>query len=125
MERPPIGWRQLCAITREQIEAEPTIDNGEWAERIKERLVRLGFAYPDPPDRLTDAMDAVERALEKLWGPRPIHLPPTFRQGPRREVLHQVDPPWPKSQAPQEWTSLKDLLGKLKASHSSGKSSRT
>jgi hypothetical protein len=123
--RPQPTFPQLCVIAREQIMAEPTIDTGEWGERVKDRLIQLGFTYPQPPHRLTDAMDAVERALEKHWGPRPMQVPPGMRCQPTREVLHQADPPWPKSQTPQGWTSLKELLGNLRASRGSGKSSRT
>jgi hypothetical protein len=70
--RTPVAFPLLCVIAKEQLLAEPSIDNGEWAERIKVRLVRLRLGYPDPPHRLTDAMDAVEHALAKEGRPRPL-----------------------------------------------------
>lgn len=113
--RKPIAWRQLCAIAREQITAEPTIDDCEWAERIKTRLAVLGFEAVQPPHQLTAAMRAVQRALEKSWGPRPVDLPP---RPPQRttSLQPQADPPWPRRhQAPQGWTSVPQLLATLKA----------
>jgi hypothetical protein len=82
-ERKPVGWRQLCAITRELIEAEPTIDDAEWKERIKQRLTALELTYPEDWAAINRAMDAVQRTLEKAWGPRPIPVPPqTSRRDP-------------------------------------------
>ncbi len=118
--REPATFAQLCVLAREQITAAPTIDNFEWSERIKDRLVRLGFQYPDPPHRMTDAMDAVERALTKEWGRRPVQrsLPrqPSWKE---REILpKQVDPPW-SSQRPGErsMTPLRDLLADVIAAN--------
>src|SRR5258708_3184103 len=122
--REPPTFKQLCVLAREQITAEPTIDNFEWTERLKDRLVQLGFAYPDPPQRLTDAMDAVEHALTKVWGPRPSTRPLTRRLSwHQREILpRQLDPPWSRMAAgAASWSSLKDLLGSLKGSPGSGK----
>lgn len=100
---------QLCVIAREQITAAPAIDNFEWAERIKDRLVALRFDYPRPPHRLLEAMTAVERALAKEWGPRPLPLPPPPRAP--QENLRQLDPPWPtRSHHPQGWTSVQRLV---------------
>jgi hypothetical protein len=65
-----VEWRQLCAIATEQIRRDPTIDDSEWAERIKRRLVALHLAYPLPHE-ITAAMRASERALSKVWGRRP------------------------------------------------------
>lgn len=108
MERKPIEWRQLCAIARDLLTAEPTIDDGEWAERIKQRLAVLGFASVRPPHRLTEAMRAVQRALEKRWGPRPI---PDLSHHPARRVSAPPDPPLPRrSTAPQPWTPLAALV---------------
>lgn len=112
-ERPDVGWRQLCAIGTDLLRSDPTIDDFEWAERIKQRLVRLGFAYPDPPHRLTEAMRAVQRALEKSWGPRPSPLPPYQNHSTSDRESPQADPPWPKrSGAPQGWTSVQLLASR-------------
>lgn len=35
-------------VAREQLQVDLTMDSSEWAERIKCRLVALGFAYPSP-----------------------------------------------------------------------------
>lgn len=78
--RPIVGFAQLCIITREQIEADPTVDNFEWKERIKRRLLSLGFTYPAEPDTIDRALHAVERALAKAGrtrpGPAPASAPP-------------------------------------------------
>jgi hypothetical protein len=66
-----VEYRQLCAIATAVLREDPTIDGAEWKERIKCRLVALGFAYPTN-DRLTAALDATERAH-----PRPeLHSTP-------------------------------------------------
>jgi len=40
------------------------MDDSEWRERIKCRLVALGFGYPRP-DVISDAMTRVEYALAR------------------------------------------------------------
>jgi len=86
LDRKPVGWPQLCAIAKGQIEAEPSIENSEWSERIKTRLLRLGFTYPEEPSAINRAMAAVERAMSKRWGPRqappPLHVPSPEPQSP-------------------------------------------
>jgi hypothetical protein len=69
MQRRTVQWRQLCAIADAAIQMDPTIDDGEWVEEIKRRIVRLRFEYPSP-EQLTNAIRAVERMLAKEWGPR-------------------------------------------------------
>jgi hypothetical protein len=71
----PLSFRQLCAIARSVIDADPAIDDFEWRECIKQRLVDLGFAYPRPHE-IGNAMDAVERAVIKAWGSRRPPSPP-------------------------------------------------
>jgi len=66
--QPSIGVRQLCAIARDVLA--PDIDDSEWRERIKCRLVVLGFAYPRP-EQISAAMTQVERALAHQGQPRP------------------------------------------------------
>ncbi len=111
--RLPPTFRQLCVITREQIEAEPTIDDFEWRERIKQRLINLSFTYPTDRAAITRAMDAVEKALEKHWGPRPPTS--TSPPSPQREPMPpRTDPPWgPYSRESSEWRSLRDLIADL------------
>jgi len=55
-------FRVLCAIARAERAQAPTI--GEWAEAIKCRLARQGFAYPLPHD-VTAAMRATAHALAR------------------------------------------------------------
>jgi hypothetical protein len=105
-------WRQLCVIATEQLRAVPTADDFEWAETIKSRLIGLGFTYPSQPHQLTEAMRAVQRAMEKSWGPRPVPLPPHPASSP---APTQADPPWPKRNGrPQGWTPVQHLLEILK-----------
>jgi hypothetical protein len=72
--RKPIAYRQLCAVVRSVLEQEPSIDDAEWKERTKCRLVALGFDYPTPAE-LAAVLSAVERALVKRWGLRPVPMP--------------------------------------------------
>lgn len=65
-QAPEVRWRQLCAITRNVFEV--GIDTGEWSERVKDRLVALGFQYDSA--RITDAIEAVARVV-----PRPVVRP--------------------------------------------------
>ncbi len=74
----PVGFRQLCAIAREQLLAEPEIDDVEWKARIKDRLARLCFDYPRP-DQIAAAISAVEHALKETLGPRLPLLPKRAR----------------------------------------------
>jgi len=107
--RPEVGWRQLCALTRDLLLADAAIDDFEWKERIKWRLAKLGFAAVSPPHQLTAAMSAVEAGLARQGRRRP---PPV---GHSRNVHghHAVsttahhDPPGRRS--PGAWMSLQDL----------------
>jgi len=72
-----VEWRQLCAIAKDMIERDPHADDSTWCEAIKRRLVQLHLDYPSTPHDITAAMRAVERALAKLWGPRPAPTPPS------------------------------------------------
>jgi len=76
-KRPPIGFRQVCAIATSEMRADPTIDDAEWKARIKARVIALEFTYPVEKDAIDQAMTQVEKMLERQWGPRPIPLPPT------------------------------------------------
>lgn len=67
--RAPTG-AQLCAIARLVLTNAPHMDDGEWREGIKRRLIAQRLAYPRP-HVIGEAMTRVERALERKWGPRP------------------------------------------------------
>jgi hypothetical protein len=73
MQRRTVEWRQLCAIADALIQTDPDIDDGEWIERIKLRLVRLRLDPPHDPSQLTSAIRAVERARGQR---RPLPEPP-------------------------------------------------
>jgi hypothetical protein len=70
----PLTFAALCCIARKVLEQERRIDDAEWKERIKCRIAREGRAYPTPLE-LSAALAAVERALVKQWGPRPVTIP--------------------------------------------------
>lgn len=72
-DRTPVALRQLCAIARQVLEADLTIDDAEWRERIKCRIIQLGLTYPQPLSLLGEAMTQVDRALRQQ---RPLPLPP-------------------------------------------------
>ena len=111
VERKPVEWRQLCAITRALIEAEPTIDDSEWKAQIKNRLTALELDYPEDLDAIGRAMSGVERALEKQWGPRPVPLPsaPASPRQPRQE-----DPPWRgRRREDGTFTTVQELMLRL------------
>lgn len=115
MHRPrtgkPVEWRQLCAIARAVITSDRSIEDGEWKERIKDRLIALDLDYPLQLDLFPRAMSAVETALEKQWGPRPASLPLSSTRPPETS---QTDPPWRgQRRASSEWTSIQELLQRL------------
>lgn len=87
------SFEQLCAIAREAIADERSIDDSEWRERIKCTLARRGLLYPRP-HVIGDAMDRVERALVRQWGPRPTgvehHAAPIVER-PEARPLSQAE----------------------------------
>lgn len=62
MTRPSPTWKQLCVLSRQTYDPHQTL--GDWADRIKTRLAKDGFT-PVPPDQITDAMAAIERATNR------------------------------------------------------------
>lgn len=71
-----LSFAALCVIAREQIP--PSRSRAVWAERVKRRLVRLRMPYPERPDQLTAAMDAVDRATPATPAPaveQPVPAP--------------------------------------------------
>lgn len=107
--RQPMGFRQLCSVARELLEHEPNIDDADWREAIKCRIIALGYTYPPHPQTIPDAMARVERALS-----RPLPVPPA----PGRSVPAKRAPEWrPSSYEPRvdgHFTSLADLIAALK-----------
>lgn len=86
----PIEYRQLFAVTRDLLLADLTLDNFEWIERIKNRLLVLGFAYP-PPHKLKDAMESVEAALRKSTPPV-LRVTPDGRSRPAAPTITETAP---------------------------------
>lgn len=68
----PLSGRQLCAIARAELTSW-AVDDGEWRERIKCRIVALGFAYPRPTV-ISEAMTRVEHALAREGRRRSLPL---------------------------------------------------
>lgn len=71
MSRRTPTFAQLCVIVREQLEqllADGLAEGpmyGELVERVKVRLVEVGFGYPASPEQLGAAIEHVERAIAK------------------------------------------------------------
>jgi len=83
VEHRKLTFALLCVIAREQF----TEDLGEWSDRIKTRLVRLKLPYPDPPQQLTAAMEAVARTLANQRPPAaPVRRSPA--EGDTRPLTH-------------------------------------
>jgi hypothetical protein len=109
-QRPPVGWRQLCAIATELCRE----DHDEWSEQIKRRLVALGFSYPTP-HRMTAAMDAVCTAKAKQ-SPPPALAPPPAPLSPSETL-----PPSARRQRPiprtvdhrRQFASLREIVRSL------------
>jgi len=106
IDRPAVHYRQLCAIAREQVLAAPTISDGEWADRIKDRLAALGFACPRP-DQIASATSSVSHALAKTLGPR--HVQSSMR--PKDQAPAPVE--LPSKPTPAEWARMASLLRNL------------
>jgi hypothetical protein len=98
-EAPTFG--HLCRLATEAFAT--NIDRFEWCARIKDLLVRYGFAYP-PPHRLTVAMDAVTRARAKL-----AVTPRRRKRRPRVEPRAKPKPS-ARPRTSQPWTDLQDLV---------------
>lgn len=104
-----ISFPQLCAVSRDLLQAEPGMDDSEWKARIKDRLVKWGFQYPHP-ESLAKAMDATHRAHERAHGQRPVNLP----EKPQPVPIRQDDPPWRGMDRRQTGpTSVQELLSTI------------
>jgi hypothetical protein len=97
-----IGWRQLYAIAKAELLADPTIDDSEWKARTKDRLVRQGYDYPEPT-MLSRALASIEHDTKVV---RSLTLPP---QPPEPKPLQQSDPPW-RGSKPAGWAVVEQLL---------------
>jgi hypothetical protein len=58
----PPPHRVLCSMAKVERVMKPSIDYGEWADAVKRRLARQGYAYPQP-HMITAALDAVTRSV--------------------------------------------------------------
>lgn len=117
----PIEWRQLCAVARELLTADPTISDAEWKARIKKRLARLEFDYPTA-DTIVRAMGSVERALAQTLGPRPTPVP-VSPVTPPQTLQQPHEPPWKRLAATSgKWASMSELIASLQGCVSSAPS---
>lgn len=91
----PIEFHQTCAIARLVLLRDPTVDNFEWSEAVKDACVKQGWRTPEG-DMLPRAMAAVERALLQTMGPRATKTTPAPKPRPL--------PVAPLT--PQEWASF-------------------
>jgi hypothetical protein len=97
-------FRQLCAIARELLEADPTIrTKGEdWKYAVIDRVIALG--YRDPAPRVYGALTAVEHAYLKT---HPPPEPLTKKQLKAIENgLERASPTW--NRRPQSWPDESD-----------------
>lgn len=81
----PITFAQLCVMARGILTADPSLDNFEWCERIKDQLVRAGFEYPERPEQIHEAMRAVERVVHRT-PLRSVETPPPPAPDPPPET---------------------------------------
>jgi len=65
------GKRQLCAIVRQVLTANPTTCEAERKELIKRQHLTLGFLYDHR--EIPEAMDKVERAIARTTNRRSAH----------------------------------------------------
>lgn len=117
--RQPLPFRQLCAVTRTVIEEERTIDDFEWRERVKDRIIALGFTYPEDLSAIVRAVEQVTRALERKWGARPLPAAPWSRPLP----THAPKEPRVPRQPHCGWTSVPAIIKTLQHSSLSAKPS--
>ena len=103
MRRPPIPFPALCVIARELLIEDPRIDDSEWRERIKCRLLSRGWRYPIQLEQIGEAMRRVEQTI-----PRTVPVPPapTPRVVPPRAPSVRSSGP----RIDRSWTSLADLI---------------
>lgn len=91
-----VSFRRLYVIAREILRADPSIDNLEWSERIKDTLIRAKLGYPERLEAIHDAMRAVEGVIPraapsfpvaKQEVPRPLPEQPTPEGLARRDAI--------------------------------------
>lgn len=66
-----INYKQCCAIARNLLIAHPAFSDSEWKAAIKDTCEKQGYENP-ATDLLTRVMSAVEYAVAKTVGPRPL-----------------------------------------------------
>ena len=108
--RPSIQFHQLCAVVRNVILRDRTIDDAEWKACSRDELARLGFAEPDG-DMLEQALTAIEFAQKRTLGPRHRAAQPVTATPP------PTPPPEDKrSRRPAGWNLVQALMHKDKPS---------
>lgn len=112
MDRKLIEFRQLCALVRAIVQAEPTIDDAEWKARTLAQMAKWGFAEPSDKAMLGRAMTQVEFAMRKTLGPRLAPL----RGNP--EAPSKPQPPQfeGRTNRPLGWDLVERLMARLQGS---------
>ncbi len=103
-----LAFRQLCAIARSAF-TDPGMSDSEWADAVKVKIARGGWDYP-LPERLTAALRAVERTLDRVSVVSTV---------PTRVELHGQPYPLSRHECVEAYRELKS---RFEASH--GKVSR-
>jgi len=117
----PLTFRVLCAIATAELAHDPTIDDAEWSERIKRRLVAQGWDYPSPPHQMSDAMIRTEHALRKrgITRPTPTLARQTYELAPSRAPLDAIMPRTFRS--PSDFASVASIVDALRPLLEKGK----
>lgn len=93
-DRPTPKFAQVCAVARAMLEVDLSLSDGEWAELIKGRLLRLGFNYGEK-GAITGAMAAVSRQVkrpppEERRGASPPPPPPPISQDEAKRMVTMI-----------------------------------
>jgi len=105
-----VEFRRLFVIAKAILNGDPTIDNFEWCERIKDELIRTKLGYPENPMGIHDAMRAVEAVVPRPAPQLPTMAPITIPHAEPKE------PPTPEGLALRDAIQAKlDAIVKGKA----------
>lgn len=112
-----ITFRVLCAMASAELHLDPSMSDGEWKARVKDRLVKQGWDYPRDREMLTRALNASNFAYQKRHGPRPIpEIKEPQQQKPHRPEPLNADPPWHGHHRSESALTLKQLIENLQRS---------
>jgi len=86
----PIEYRQVCAIARVVLLANPSMSDSEWKAATRELAAKQGWDEP-PADMLARAMSAVERSIAQTIGLRPLVDAPVREPAPQKPDMTAQD----------------------------------